>query len=708
MFFFLIIIVNILFAQSAYSNISETEPDAIEYLEHKDIFTFSSSVYENNSKALFGKNFKAIYDGDFLKSDKVFRDNNSIYASGNVSVFSSLRNELIDCDKLYWDTDKKKVLMSNLIIYDKGKDFLLASNFAEKNDKVYSMYNVAYTTCKCSNREPFWQIKAKKVLFDQYNDEVKYYDAGLWFFGKFQVIRTPYFSHYIPSSRAKTGLLPPRLNDSSIAIPFYYRPKSNFDITLTPKIKFNDIFIQETEIRHLLNNGFYNIKFAVSDLNRILLNNKEGERVTNKKINKYLFKSRGDFVSYVGGGNRYGFNINLASDQKFIKKYYKIYKNTLESDGYVFNTNSSNYIKSRVIHFHALPSVPKLYSSTIFVTNSATKYYTDNGYTFSYNNQNTFYHDEDQSIYEKSSVIRLSNNFILGKSFLDGDLDMRANLISDLYKLQNNSCLGRIKPEVQMDIKRAFLVSNNIVSEPIIKLSVSPNKKNDLNKYSLIDARYDYKNFISLMNNSDYYTGSDIYNSGLRFNYGVRNYVTQNNQRFSLFVGGSKFFFKDINQIDIATLLFDAYLFNSLNLQYEINKSMDKNDKKFYLSKVGINYTKNNKFSTSIFLIDSKLDKRRFMHELKNDTYKNLDYLLTKQMSIDSSYDINQNWVIGNELRFDLLRSRLDFIYRSLRVEFHNECFQAFVKISNDNFSDKTVNLKKSITYSIGLKLKTL
>lgn len=703
-FFFIAVIINILFTQSIQCSILRKESNAFIY---DDIFTFSSSIYENNSKTFSGKGFRAIYGGDFLKSDYIIRSNDSIiYASGNVSVFSTQKSQLLDCDRLYWDRNKKKILMSNLVIYDKKKDFFLASNFAEKENEIYSLYNATYTPCKCYGVEPFWQIKSKKVVLDQ-GGGVKYYGAGLWFFGKFQIIRMPYFSHPTPSSPAKNGFLSPSLNDNLISLPFYYRPKSNLDITLTPKIKLNDIFIQEIEMRNLVNSGFYNIKFAISDLNKTFLNNDDGENIENKKINKYLFRLKGDFISK-RGGNHYGFNLNLSSDQEFIKKYYKIYRNTLESQAYVFNSYSGNYIKSRVVHFQALPSVPRLYSSTVFVTNSSTKYYTNSGYTFFYNNQNTFYNDEDKSIYEKSSVIRISNNFILAKSLADGDIDVRANLISDLYKLKNNSCLGRIKPELQIDLKRAFYVNNNIVSEPIIKLSVSKDKKNDIKKYSLIDARYDYKNFISLMNQSYYYTGSDIYNSGFRFNYGIRNYFNNESGRFSLFFGGSKYFFKDINQTDVATLLFNMYLVNSIHLQYELNKSMDKKDKKFYLSKVGIGYSNPNKFSTSVFLTDARLDKRKFIHEVKNEYYKNPDYLSTKQMSIDSSYDINQNWVIGSSLRFDLLKSRLDFVYGSLKIEFHNECFMAFVKVSNDNFSDKTVNLTKSTTYSVGVKLKTL
>jgi len=121
---------------------------------------------------------------------------------------------------------------------------------------------VVYSPCrKClgPGDPPIWQLKAAKVIHNQAEKTIEYYNAYMEFAG-IPVFYTPYFSHPDPTVKRKSGFLTPRYGSATelgglIEIPYYFNIAPDKDATLRPFFTFKEGVVVAGEYRQRFTHG---------------------------------------------------------------------------------------------------------------------------------------------------------------------------------------------------------------------------------------------------------------------------------------------------------------------------------------------------------------------------------------------------------------------------------------------------------------------
>lgn len=228
--------------------------DALEYDSNSEIVTASGNV-------------QLLREGNRLRADKVVwnRTTGKVEATGNVSVTDPEGNIAYGDRFDVTDSLQDGMVQNMLLVLQSGGRLAAASG--ERRNGVYTLHKAAYTGCvvedsKGCPKEPTWQIKAVKVVYDPVKARVKYTNASVELFG-LPLIPMPGFSHPV-GDNGGSGLLVPNLrydrnNGFEIALPYYLKLAPNRDLTITPHVYTDTLPMLETNYRHLWDRGAYQI-----------------------------------------------------------------------------------------------------------------------------------------------------------------------------------------------------------------------------------------------------------------------------------------------------------------------------------------------------------------------------------------------------------------------------------------------------------------
>ncbi|MDW8445414.1 MAG: LPS assembly protein LptD [Acetobacteraceae bacterium] len=121
---------------------------------------------------------------------------------------------------------------------------LAAPAAVRSEGRFTDMRRAVYTTCEACPRDPLrpplWQIRANRVVHDEEDKIVEYFDTTLQV-GGVPVLYVPYFWHADPAVRRKSGFLVPQFGRSSYLGPYFRQPyywviSPSADATLAPLI----------------------------------------------------------------------------------------------------------------------------------------------------------------------------------------------------------------------------------------------------------------------------------------------------------------------------------------------------------------------------------------------------------------------------------------------------------------------------------------
>ncbi|KQT88402.1 LPS-assembly protein LptD [Aurantimonas sp. Leaf443] len=127
-----------------------------------------------------------------------------------------------------------------------------------------------YTACEpCRenpDRAPLWQVKARKIVWDQNAKEVRYYDAQFEFFGA-PIAYLPYFQSPDPTVKRKSGFLAPSFRSSSelgygLRVPYFFALADDKDVTVAGTYYTKQGFLAEAEYRQATTDGFFTLQTA--------------------------------------------------------------------------------------------------------------------------------------------------------------------------------------------------------------------------------------------------------------------------------------------------------------------------------------------------------------------------------------------------------------------------------------------------------------
>ncbi len=207
------------------------------------------------------------------------------------------------------------------------------------------LYKTVVTSCRICEEDPnppLWQIRAKRVIHDSETGQL-YFDQA-----QFRVLGVPIV--YLPSLRLpdptverSTGFLIPEIEQSSllgfgIKVPYFITLGDHRDLTLTPYIAPKTRTL-EFRYRQAFERGDIEFQGAISDDDL-----ESGTR-------GYLFGAgrfdiRNDFVLQ--------FDLELTSDDAYLKDYDYSDKDRLDSELRLSRTRRDEYIRLSYINFKSL------------------------------------------------------------------------------------------------------------------------------------------------------------------------------------------------------------------------------------------------------------------------------------------------------------------------------------------------------------------
>ncbi len=182
----------------------------------------------------------------------------------------------------------------------------------------------ACTPCAAdSSKSPFWQIKAKRIIHNNDERMIYFEDAELEFLGV-PVAYAPFFSMADPSVTRKSGILSPGYYPYNTTLGFgltgslYWAIAPNYDLTVTPTFYTRQGLYLQTEWRHQLVNGSYDIRLSGVFQNDPTAFAPPPTGPGNQRFRGY-FESAGKFL--INEKWSVGWDVNLVSDKWFIQNY---------------------------------------------------------------------------------------------------------------------------------------------------------------------------------------------------------------------------------------------------------------------------------------------------------------------------------------------------------------------------------------------------
>ena len=346
----------------------------VDFLFADDIVFLNSDVttYKDGAVHCAG-NVIAVYAGQVISAREVFYDKNanSIEADGEVVIKDKYGNAYF-ADKITIIENFKSGQAENIkvILSDKSR---LAAAVCKIVDGKYLLENVIYTPCyECNDAGNLtWQAKAATVLFDP-KSCTEYENAQIEFFNT-PVFYTPTLTHVSPAVKRKSGLLVPEFkvssrNGFSVMPRFLYSISDSQELIFKPLITTKSGAITGAYYGTRFQNGEFNVDASVTGTSSAHHSAEESdfERKTIDKIKHSAY--RGHLFSKLNYELdeiwRCGFDINLASDRYYLKRFDLIpnLESTLESNVKLEGFDGDNYtlVKGALFQTDNLDCTPRI------------------------------------------------------------------------------------------------------------------------------------------------------------------------------------------------------------------------------------------------------------------------------------------------------------------------------------------------------------
>lgn len=504
-----------------------------------------------------------------LKADQLRHEEDMGIVIADGHVVASNGHQIVEADRLVYNKKLKTVTATgNVFLYEEdgsivkshyvelSDDFQevflqeaylttvenekVAANLIQKDDKKTTYTQAVYSPCLvCQKKEPLWQIKAKKVFYDEHAEDVSYEDATLEFKG-IPVFYTPYLSHPSPRVKRRTGFLGPILGSQTktgaiFGAPYYIDIAPNKDMTLVPVMTTKQGPLLGAEYRHRFQDATMTLRGSLTKTDSI-----DG---TQGNVHKSKRKEQGHFLGQTTIDLSDHWHLDgqvlKSSSPLYLKRYpflegnHYWRNNYLESFVHTEGFYGQNYVGVHGYHFQNLRSdvssktVPDVMPVTAF------------SYFSPVMAHGSYCHvtGETLSVQRRvgSRMNRASSTmaWILPYTARHGSLfELKGFVRTDYYDIhhyvpsgkrtQVNGDRGRVIPGASVTWRFPFtsmLKETRWVIEPIVKGVIKPHGLNSFkipNEDSQ-DFEFDSRNLLS----ESRFIGRDIIDDGQHASYGV-------------------------------------------------------------------------------------------------------------------------------------------------------------------------------------------
>ena len=643
-----------------------------------------NSIYSNEKSILLDKNGNKIKFSNFnldlnKKEAKVFNlDSTDINKNNFIlkEAFIDLKNgEIAGKDlKLFFD----KSILGNV---DNDPRVFGNSVINNKNETIVN--KGVFTSCKLNEKEkcPPWEMRAEEIKHDKKNKIVEYKNAYLRIYDK-PILYFPFFFHPDPSVKRQSGFLMPKINNStflgsSLQIPYYKVISDSEDVTISPRIFFNDKFLLQSEYRQVFKKSDLIIDHSI--------------KLDNENSISHLF---GNFFS-VNNNNKFELNLETVSNRNYLKKY-DIYSNLVDN-----HTTLNSYIEFEESNENSTfrSSFEIFEDLTLKSSDSYEFVYPSVNYTSKLNTNLNGNLNLDITGYQKkyqtnrydgilvNNLLYNSNKKITKSGFVDDfnliikNVNTKGDNSSSLKEDYDNKLLSGIILNREYPLKKN---NNNTLSyfTPKISARLSPTEtKNIRNTNKRVD-------FISLFN-TDRLNENTALEGGESITVGADYKLSNERGEFFSLSGGQVFRLKEERDIPKVTSIGEkrSDIIGNLkfvptdlfNLDYSFSIDNDLKD-------INYNYAETN------FLVNNFMTSFKYLSD-SNDI-ENRSYL-----SNTTKYSFDKNNSFGFTTNKNLESNLTE--YYDLVYEYRNDCLKASVEYKKTYYDDIDLDPDENIFFSI-------
>ncbi len=320
-------------------------------------FAADSLVHDEERQLIVADgNVEFVQGNRIVRADRVvytLRDN-GVYAEGHV-VMNDEDGSVYFADRLTFTKDLREGYIANLrTVLADGSRFRAAEG-ERTSGRTIVMKSASYTPCEpCKtdpSRAPAWAIRAEEVVHDQEKRQIQYQNAHFEF-GGIPLIWVPYFSHPDGTLDRKSGFLSPRLGWDSelgaqISNAYYWSIAPDKDATLGIMALSNEAPVLFGEWRRRWQTAELTLNGSTTYSSRP--DREAGEEVTrDEEIRGHVFAEGLWDISRTW---RAGLNLELTSDNQYLKQYDISGEDVLENEIYAERLSGRNYTAGRLLAF---------------------------------------------------------------------------------------------------------------------------------------------------------------------------------------------------------------------------------------------------------------------------------------------------------------------------------------------------------------------
>lgn len=324
----------------------QTNPDAKMLLQADNLI-----VDRDQNTVTAAGNVQIEYDGNRLVARQVVYNQKTkrMVAKGNVEIVER------DGNRIYSDeidvTDDFRDGFVNGLRVETVDDTRFAAESAERSlGEITTFNNGVYTACRACSTNPdkpvLWQVKAKKIIWNGTKKTVRFEGGRFEMFGK-SLFALPAFEIADPSTKRKSGFLFPSFMYKDelgfgIRSGYFWNLAPNYDITTYGTALSKQGFLSETEWRHRLENGTYNVR--VAGIYQARPGQFGSDTVDAQERTRGMVSSKGDFK--INPRWSFGWDVIAQSDKNFSRTYKISGYNaeTLTSNVYLRGISGRNHL----------------------------------------------------------------------------------------------------------------------------------------------------------------------------------------------------------------------------------------------------------------------------------------------------------------------------------------------------------------------------
>jgi len=660
------------------------------YIIVSDGLIFDRNLLEISSSGKI--TLKDNYENIFISDEFLFNINEDVLNAKNLSLKDNENNDLF-VENAVVDLSNSEIIGKNININFDNSLFSnneneprLKGNSVIANKDETIVYKGVFTTCKKNKKNcPPWKIYADKVTHKKNKKLIEYKNAWLAIYNK-PVLYVPYFFHPDPTVKRQSGFLIPTIINSSnfgssVQIPYYNVISENKDLTITPRIFFDNNILIQTEYRQANKSSNGIIDFSInrdnSSTSSHLFSNFNGKlkNTSNIEINfqqvtsdKYLkiydLKSPlinnkttlNNFVRIDGFNNNYQYEISFETFEDLSKGKSDRFEYVYPNYRYAKKINNS-YFSNGNLNFES---------------HGYQKQYNTNAYDGVLINNINF---ESVPSYTKKGI---KNNY----QILFRNVNSKASNSANYDNSENTKLLSSLLFNTKFPLYKKTSKSQNYLT-PIASFRLSPNKTKNIRN---LDRPVNYDSIFSL----DRFGQDDLVEGGGSLTLGLEYSNRNKNNREIINLALANVFRPNRNddlpinnsiQEKRSDIIGKVSFIpsNTFNLDYEF--SLDNNLKNSNLNLIRTNFSVNN-FVTSFefFEEDGLMGNKSYA---SNKTTVNFDS--NNSISFKTNKDLDKNITE----------------YYNLIYEYKNDCLIAGVEYNKSNYSDGELKPEENLFLKI-------